>query len=285
MALSSTTELLIRAPYVLSKKLGLLKLPFVEKLFIAAYFLYKRHLEDPFYQLTRLYPQLFKNGHIIDVGANIGFTSSLFVQHCTEGYAVHAFEPSRDNFRLLNETNRAAIKRRKLLAHQRGVGAYQQTVSLRLNDHHHGDHRILTTAYKAQLASNDKAATHEIQIVSLDEYCRELSPVSFIKIDVQGYELEVCKGMTSVLANNPHCAIAFEVCERALNDLGFSTRELISFFINRSYVLFKLNNNGSLDQLSPSEESLIALEQCAYVDVIALKADNPLIDYVRARYV
>ena len=46
----------------------------------APYLLYKRYLEDPFAALAKIRPSLFRGGDILDTGANIAYTASLFAR-------------------------------------------------------------------------------------------------------------------------------------------------------------------------------------------------------------
>jgi hypothetical protein len=51
-----------------------------------------------------------------------------------------------------------------------------------------------------------------------------ISPVRFIKIDVQGYEPAVCQGMEGTLTANPDCVVSLEYMPEALarGEAGFA---------------------------------------------------------------
>ncbi|NEP83890.1 MAG: FkbM family methyltransferase, partial [Okeania sp. SIO3B3] len=84
-------------------KTGLLKNLWFKKIFWFCYFLYKKYLEDPFWGLTQQYPDIFKGGNILDIGANIGYTATIFSKAITPGFTVYAFEPDEKNFLSLQE--------------------------------------------------------------------------------------------------------------------------------------------------------------------------------------
>ena len=71
--------------YGYAERLGLMELPWFQGLFVRSYFLYKRFVEDSFFGLTKTYPEIFKNGHIIDVGSNIGYLSVTFAGQLATG--------------------------------------------------------------------------------------------------------------------------------------------------------------------------------------------------------
>src|SRR3954462_8183767 len=80
------------------RRTGLLEVGPIGRAYERVYARYKRHFEDPFYNLAQRHPELFKGGHIIDAGAKIGSTAALFAWAIDSGFKVWAFEPSADNF-------------------------------------------------------------------------------------------------------------------------------------------------------------------------------------------
>jgi FkbM family methyltransferase len=53
--------------------------------------------------LARKHPELFRDGDILDIGANIGYTACIFAQAMESGARVFAFEPDRPSYKLLKE--------------------------------------------------------------------------------------------------------------------------------------------------------------------------------------
>src|SRR5713101_6763174 len=79
------------------------ELPIIHSLSVRSYFFYKRHFEDPFARLTSARPELFTRGHLLDVGANVGYTAVVFASAIKPGNKVFAFEPEIENFNRLRE--------------------------------------------------------------------------------------------------------------------------------------------------------------------------------------
>jgi len=69
----------------------------------------------------------------------------------------------------------------------------------------------------------EKPAMAEVSVVRLDD---ELDRLDAIKVDCEGYELEVLKGMASLIEKNPSLILFLEVHERQLRDVGSSLSEL-----------------------------------------------------------
>ena len=58
--------------------MGLLDSAFIRSFYISSYFTCKKYLEDPYARLIKYHPYLFKQGNIIDIGANVGYSSFIF---------------------------------------------------------------------------------------------------------------------------------------------------------------------------------------------------------------
>lgn len=202
--------------YETANRRGWLDSRVAEVVFQRSYFAYKRLVEDPFAKLAAARPELFRGGDVVDVGANIGYTTALFARAVEAGRRVHAFEPEERNFRWLERALAREGVAAGVVANRAAVGARDGEVELWHNDAHHADHRIATAAQRG-------AGTQVVPLVAVDTYLAGLGwpAVAFVKIDVQGYEHEVLRGMGETIARNPALRVAVEVAPFAFEDLGF----------------------------------------------------------------
>ena len=238
----------LHSAYGFANRLGVLDNAVLGDLFVRTYFAYKR-LSDPFVALARRRPDLFHGGHVLDVGANIGYTASVFAHALAPGFKVFAFEPERTNFERLVRTMRRLRLADRVEAVYAAVGASDGTIGLWRDVRHHAGHRIATDAFRAR---RGVAASDTVPLLSLDSFVRErgiASAVRFVKIDVEGYEPPVCEGMAATVAANPRLAAAVEYSPRAMDQMGFRPEPVLDFFHTRGFVIHLLHDDGGLEVL------------------------------------
>jgi FkbM family methyltransferase len=251
-------------------QLGLMSSRPAQRLFTRSYFAYKRHIEDPFHNLAVRRPELFKGGHILDVGANIGYTATVFAGAMDPQFRVWAFEPSNENFRRLEATIADRGLAKRITASQAAVADRHGSVDLEINEFHPGDHRVLDADRSAPVAG----ATERVPVTTVDEEVRirSIAPVAFIKIDVQGYEMHVCRGMTDTLDANPSAAVVIEYCPDMLIEYGVAPRELTRFFEIRGYRAYRLMQRGDLNAIDLNQHA-DWLPAAGYADLLFSQRD------------
>jgi FkbM family methyltransferase len=260
--------------YNLARSAGLLEMSLFKRFFLFAYFLYKRWYEDPFWALAKRSPELFTGGDILDIGANIGYTAWVFAAalraNAKVSGKVYAFEPDAASFATLG-----GIVRRKNLADlveifNMAVGSADGSLEFWHNEEHSADHRVVTERFKTSRPSCEKITT--VAVTSVDSFvaARNLQNISFIKIDVQGYELAVCEGMRKTIEKFPAMCIAFEYAPDGMRELGFEPSALLDFFRSAGYQLHILTRAATA--LAQDNRAIeLAVERCGYVDLLCSK--------------
>ncbi len=121
----------------------------------------------------------------LDIGANIGNHSLFFSNFFNQ---VISFEPNNSTFKVL-EINGALAS--NIHAINVGLGSKSAILDAFVNPLNIGGAAI----------SDSSEANIEFKIITLDTYLKEnpTSSISFIKIDVEGHELETLKGASQTL--------------------------------------------------------------------------------------
>ena len=260
----------LHSAYGLANRLGILDNAVLGDLFVRTYFAYKRR-GDPFAALARRRPALFRGGHILDVGANIGYTAAIFGRALAPGFKVFAFEPERKNFeRLVRTMHRLGLADRVEAVHA-AVGASEGTVGLWRDVRHHAGHRITTDAFRA---ARGVAPTDTVPLLTLDGFVRQRGigrALRFVKIDVEGYEPAVCEGMTELVAANPQLVVAVEYSPWAMTQMGFRPEPVIDFFRTRGFTIHVLHDHGGIESFDANRLER-HLNGRIYVDLLCARS-------------
>jgi FkbM family methyltransferase len=269
MSNKSSSNVFTRA-YNLASSAGLFEMPLFKRLFLFSYFLYKRWYEDPFRALAKRSPELFTSGDILDIGANIGYTACVFAAARKPPAKIYAFEPDLATFGTLGEI----IGRKNLgdavEAFHMAVGSADGSFEFWHNEEHSADHRVVTEQFKTSRPAGEKITT--VGATSVDNFAaaRNLQKISFIKIDVQGYELAVCEGMRRTLEKFPSLCIAFEYAPDGMRELGFEPRALLDFFRSAGYHLYILTR-AATTLASDNQAIDLAVKRSGYVDLLCCR--------------
>ena len=129
-----------------------------------------------------------QDGLVLDIGANIGNHTIFFLTQ--KARKVISFEPVKDTFDILKKNIEINNFQNKVNLFNVGVGKTKGKAILKYyNSKNIG---------MSQLSSDQNG---DIPIVSIDELNIE-EKINFIKIDVEGFESDVIKGMTESLKRN-----------------------------------------------------------------------------------
>lgn len=148
----------------------------------------RTHIEPELQNMLKLIATLPKGCVVVDAGANIGLVSIPIAQAIRErGGVVHAFEVQRMMFYAL--CGAAALNDlENLHVHHRGVGAARSVLKVR-----QVDYGVAQDFGMVSLVEQTGFTNYEnVEIVALDEL--GLPRLDFLKIDVEGMEIDVLKG-------------------------------------------------------------------------------------------
>jgi FkbM family methyltransferase len=146
----------------------------------------------------------------IDVGANIGYTASLLgIRVGSEG-RVLCFEPHPEVFGYLTENVKMWQESRKcgvFILHQTALGKSNGIANLKTNEWFKTNKG---TAWITDELDLDEETTLQIRMESLDVVLSKNDTVGVIKIDGQGAELDILKGMAKILQEGRVRDVVFE---------------------------------------------------------------------------
>ncbi len=185
----------------------------------------------------------------IDIGANQGEFSVFAASRLPHG-RVLAFEPVRKTRNLLIENKRINhLQNLEIfdfgLSDQAGTFPVYTSADTTI---YHGYNEGLSTLYKTETRD---VFEEDISLYVFDDiFYPDLDRMDFVKIDVEGAELYVLKGMyKSLLKFKPDLLI--EINEETFNAAGYSTPDLISLLKDLNYGVYQIKH-GNLKQIEYS---------------------------------
>lgn len=185
--------------------------------------------------LTRYFIDQFTPQDVfLDVGANYGFFTALASDMGVS--QVHAFEPSKINFSILNKNART---RSNVRANE--VAVYSKTGKVVFFD---GATANSTTV--PELVDKIGREVHRVEVpaITLDEYCKEHNvSLTIIKIDIEGAEIEALFGAQMVLQKYSPIII-LEVLPSDYFSDNLKAPELL---MGMGYQPFKIIESGELE--------------------------------------
>lgn len=148
------------------------------------------------------------SGTCLDIGANIGNHTLFFAQHC-DFSNVFPFEPMEDI---------AAMLRKNIVANG-DLPINLSHLGVALGASNETGEAVLKNPNNLGASRVEANQEGQVKIRNGDEVCREIENVSFMKIDVEGMEIDVLNGLErTILKHHPY--IYIEVSNRFLPAFG-----------------------------------------------------------------
>lgn len=187
---------------------------------------------------------------VLDAGAHRGYYTLLAAKKVGPQGRVIAFEPS-------------SRERKRLLLHLRINGCNNvqvQGVALG-NDEGKADF-FLVKGRNTVLNSlrhpkvNAPVSVTPVPVTKLDTclYKYKIDHVDFIKMDIEGAELEALKGARELLEHRPRPIIYCEVADQRTERWGYKAKEIIMYLHYRDYCWFRPLSEGNLEPMSIDQE-------------------------------
>jgi FkbM family methyltransferase len=142
---------------------------------------------------TELLKGIVREGDVVvDIGSNIGYYAlmeSILVGHPGMVYAI---EPVRRNFISLTK-NISLNGYKNIKAYQLAIGDKQEKVDMNISKKCNWNTIIKTD--KIELTG----ITETVEVTKLDKFLSILRKPNFVRMDVEGYEINILKGMNRTL--------------------------------------------------------------------------------------
>lgn len=165
----------------------------------------------------------FGNGVILDIGAHTGSWSNRI----TLNKKIYCFEPHPRAFEVL-------CKNKNVIAINKGVGDKNEFKTFNYIPNNPTGSGFVTRGIFKDFYTEQS----DFEIVTIDDTIKE--PIDFAKVDTEGYELEVLKGMENHLKNGTVNFVQVEYGGTYL-DRGISLNDIIRYVNQFAYNVYDYN--------------------------------------------
>ena len=175
------------------------------------------------------------NSTVLDVGSNYGQMSILFSKLVGSKGKVHAFEANSWIYEILNKNIKVNGKSENIISHFGAVHDVDN-VTLIFSDIDF----VEWGAYGSYGIDYNVNVGQEVSSITIDSFCFE-EPISFMKIDIQGGDLNAMKGAIETIRKH-QMPILFEYEYHFEDKFNFNFQQYVDFVNSINYKFHKVIN-------------------------------------------
>lgn len=193
--------------------------------------------------LKQHFKRLIKKGDIIlDIGANVGFHSLYFAELSGKEGTVLAVEPIVQNFTALQK-NITLNKFNNIIAVKKALANHDEEIEIHIN--------VLSENPGGFSLLSKRTKNTKVQCIRGDDLIKQqgISTVNFIKIDVEGFEFEVLKGLTATIQDN-RPVIIFEYDRNYQLKGNHRPDAILAFLTGFNYTFECIDGYGRLQKIN-----------------------------------
>lgn len=185
---------------------------------------------------------------VFDIGGNIGFYGITLAQAVAPSGAVHIFEPIPANLQAIRRNVALNGLQRCTIVNPVAVYDQARTLTLYLSN------APGNTGWASITPSERRLTSLAVDAISIDAYvaAHDIAEVRLIKIDVEGAELHVLRGMERLLQRAGAPLIYLEINPFLLRKQQTSPTTIKRYLAERGYTLWALQR-GRLAPVAPEE--------------------------------
>jgi FkbM family methyltransferase len=198
--------------------------------------------------VTNVIGSLIKPGDVcFDVGANIGWYTTLFQKLVGENGEVHSFEPMPQTFEILEENVRMNVNSGVVRLNNLALGTETGEIDLHLFAGLPDGHASISDQGRTDFRS------FPCPVKTIDAYLAEhqIDDVRFVKADIEGAELAMLKGATDLFKQDIPPIFEIEMALATTRSLGYLPNDIMEFITSNSpYEFFAIDEvSGSLHKI------------------------------------
>ncbi|QZZ22221.1 FkbM family methyltransferase [Leptothermofonsia sichuanensis E412] len=178
---------------------------------------------------------------VFDVGANVGQSARAYSKYLPNAQ-IYCFEPVLETFKQLQQNTSEC---NNAYCFQLALGPEEKQTEITLQKY--SLENSLLNYSDIALSEAEAVRTEIIQVTTISDFCQnhDIKQIDFLKVDTEGYDLEVLRGAKSLLDDHKITYIQVEAGMNYNNKKHVPIQEFIRYLESRGYVLF-----GIYDQMA-----------------------------------
>jgi FkbM family methyltransferase len=169
---------------------------------------------------------------VVEVGANIGYVTLIIAELIEKTGKLYAFEPEPRNFKLLKMNIEANNYTDTVVPLQKGISNINGKAPFYISE---------SSNLHSMIKTNHMKSSIDIELITLDEFLADKGIPNFVKMDIEGQEVEALEGMYTTLKRAPSpIKLLMEVHPMYYSEthsLEKQLRRLLSIGFNATYVI------------------------------------------------
>lgn len=203
---------------------------------------------------------------VFDVGANIGFYTTLLADLVGPTGRVHSFEPDPLSCGILKHRT---ARRSNVTANPTAVGDRSGRITLFHSRSNRADNRI-------HASHGETAETVEVPLTTLDAYCEAagIDHIDAVKMDIQGAEVAALRGFRRTLARTSPRWLLIEFSPEHLRAAGSGPEDFWAILDELGYEPWGLDEGGEAFRIRDTG-AFTRRHEAGYTDVWARRPGSP----------
>jgi len=204
--------------------------------------LHGKSLESDFYLFgMRTVKELISSSQdvvFVDVGGYKGDTSNWVLLNVNSIKSIVVFEPFYDNYKKLKMRFRT---QENVQVINKAVSSFMGQGDLNVFAHKGLNSLYAVGEHSYSFDSRENSVVVPVDVISLDGYFEDCESQFFVKIDVQGAEIDVLKGMIGLFESDRVLGIIIEISVVDFYDSHSLSVDLIVFLAKYNFVIKSIN--------------------------------------------
>lgn len=178
----------------------------------------------------------FKIKTIFDVGANIGESENYFSKHFKKSN-IYCFEPTKNSFENLKNN----IQGNHTKCFNIGFGQEETTLTIEV---YKNPELSSYNSFNESIFENEEKVVEQIEITTLTNFCHsnQIDTIDLLKIDTEGFDLQVLKGAIELLNKDKISLIQVEASMNHENTFHVYFTDFINFLEPYRFEIFAIHD-------------------------------------------